>query len=60
MATLNDFILLTATYRSTVQTERIAAISWQQWLRERATFLRYTYIAYLLYFTLGVCISVQN
>jgi hypothetical protein len=54
MATLNGFILLTAACRSTAKRERIAAISWQQWLRERATFLRYTYIVYILCFALGV------
>lgn len=54
MTILNGFVLLTAACRSTVQRERIAAISWQQWLRERVTLLRYTYIAYFLCFALGV------
>jgi hypothetical protein len=50
MATLNSFILLTTTCRSTMQRDPIAAISWQQWLSESTTLLRYTYIAYLLCF----------
>ena len=54
MATLNGFILLTAACRSIIQRERIAAIYWQQWLRERTTFLHYTYIAYILRLALGI------
>ena len=50
MATLNSFILLTTTCRSTMQRDPIATISWQQWLSESTTLLRYTYIAYLLCF----------
>jgi hypothetical protein len=32
---------------TTIQRERIFVFSWQQWLPERATMSRYTYIAYL-------------
>jgi len=40
MATLNAFILLTATCRSrTIERERIVAFSYQQWLRENAIVL---------------------
>jgi hypothetical protein len=46
MATLIAFILLTATYRLTsIQRERIVAFQLQQWLRERAVSLHYTYVA---------------
>jgi hypothetical protein len=38
-------MLLPATCGSTLQRERIVAFPWQQWLRERATVLPYTYIA---------------
>jgi len=48
MATLDSFILLTATCRSTtIQRELTAAFSFRQWLSERATVLGYMYIAYL-------------
>jgi hypothetical protein len=46
-ATLGIFVWLTVTCSSTVHTERIVAFPSQQWLRERAAFLRYTYIAYV-------------
>jgi hypothetical protein len=46
----NGFILLTATCRSaTKQPGRTVALPLQQWLRERATILRYTYIAYVYF-----------
>ena len=48
MATLDGFILLTATCRSiTIQRELTAAFPFRQWLCEHATVLGYTYIAYL-------------
>ena len=48
MTTLDGFILLTATCRSTTtQRELTAAFSFRQWLCERATVLGYMYIAYL-------------
>jgi hypothetical protein len=37
----------TATCSSTKQKERIVAFPWQQWLGQRATVLRYTYISCL-------------
>jgi hypothetical protein len=49
-ATLNIFTKLTVTCSLATLTECIVVFSLQQWLRERATRLRYTYIAHLLYF----------
>jgi len=46
-ATLCISILLTMKCCCTVHTERIVVSPLQQWLRERATLLRYTYMAYL-------------
>ena len=46
-ATLGAFILLTVTLAKNY-TERIVAVPLQQWLRERATVVRYTYIAYFV------------
>jgi len=37
MATMNTFVLLTATATPTTKMGRIVALPWQQWLRERAT-----------------------
>jgi hypothetical protein len=49
IVTLNDFTLLTSTYGSkTIQRERMVAIPRQQWLREGAVMLLYTYIACLV------------
>ena len=46
MATLIAFVLLTATYRLTsIQREPIVVSHLQQWLRDRATSLHYTYVA---------------
>jgi hypothetical protein len=42
------FILLTVTCSTTVHAEWFVAFLFQQWLRERATMLRYKYIAYLV------------
>ena len=39
---------LTATRSATMQKESIVAFTREKWLRERATTLRYTYIAYLV------------
>ena len=41
MATLNTFILLTGTWKSTIQKKLTFAFSWQQWLRERESMLRH-------------------
>jgi len=35
-------------YANNTHTQRIAAFALQQWLYERATMLRYTYIVYLV------------
>jgi hypothetical protein len=40
-----SFIVNRDIYSSTMQTESIVAFPWSQWLRERATVLRYAYIA---------------
>jgi len=37
--------LLTAALISTIKRESTVAFQWQQWLRERASMLRYMYIA---------------
>jgi hypothetical protein len=42
-------MLLTVTRTSTTHTVRTVAFSLQQWLRERATMFRYTYVAYFVY-----------
>jgi hypothetical protein len=47
-ATVSIFVLLTVTCNYRIHGERIVAFPRQQWLRERATMLRYTYIAYLV------------
>jgi len=39
----NTFVLFTATCTSTIQRARIVVFPWQQWLRERAPVLPYTY-----------------
>jgi hypothetical protein len=55
----SGFILLTATCRSTtIHRERIVAFPLQQWLRERAAMLRYTYNASLV-FVMGQRTSVS-
>jgi hypothetical protein len=48
MATLNGFVLLTATCRP--HRERIVAFPWQQWSREHAMMLRYALDTYLVFF----------
>ena len=54
MATLNGFILLTATCRSTaIQVEHIVAFLLQRWLRKRATF-------YTLYHCLSCLFSYEG
>lgn len=60
MATLNNFILLTATFASmTVQRQRTVTFPWQQRLRERATMLRCTYHILSILFK-GVEISTSG
>jgi len=41
-------VILAATFTSTIITERVAAFWQQQWWRERAAMLRYTYVASLV------------
>jgi hypothetical protein len=41
-------LLLRGTYIWTMHREHIAACAWRQWLGERATMLRYTYVFYLV------------
>jgi len=49
MTTLNTGVLMTATCQSTaLQRKRIVAFPRQQWLRERATILRYSYIVFFV------------
>ena len=56
MATLDGFILLTATCSlGTIQRGRTLALPWQQWLRERATILPYTYISLVVCFNPHRC-----
>jgi len=43
--------LLTVTCSSTIHTECIVVFPLQQWLSERATMLRYTYIPYRVLFS---------
>jgi hypothetical protein len=48
-ATLRMFIQLAVTCSWTIHTECIVVFLRQQWLRDRSTVLRYTYIAYLVF-----------
>jgi len=49
-ATLNTFLLLTATCTSTtIRKEHIVGFLWRLWLGKHAIVLSYTYIAYLVY-----------
>jgi hypothetical protein len=49
MTLLNGFVQTRATCMLTkMEMESFAALPWQQWFRERASVLRYTYIACLV------------
>jgi hypothetical protein len=50
MATLISFILLIATFKSTVHIERIVVFQWQQWLRDCATLLNCVYMLCVSWF----------
>jgi hypothetical protein len=61
MATLNDFILLTATCISTtVRRQSFVVFALQLWLGKRPTVLRYTYVTYLENFTLVGYYAASN
>jgi hypothetical protein len=42
---------------TTVRREAEVAFPGQQWLHERATMLCYTYVAYLVYYMINLCIK---
>jgi hypothetical protein len=59
MATLKSSILLTATFRSTIQKKRIVAFQRQQLLRKSTTILRYNYISHMVTIFAFIFNSIQ-